>query len=363
MKFQADKKHVSVTGRTIYREGIRYLGYSATSISFKFIGTKATAEIVSDASKHTEKERAWIAIYYGQDRDPAKRLRLEQDRQTIVLFETQQTTEQQITIVKYSEAEYAACGIVSIEITDEVNPGEEILLSPPVHKKRQIEFFGDSITCGYGVEGDVSDEIFDTADENPTKSYSLLTAELLDAEPNLVSWNGKGVITAYIGEEEDAQIDDSWLMPMLYEYTDAGLERDYFANEQSDWETWNFEEYKPQLVVIYLGTNDASYTRDIPDRQKQFEDAYVKLLHQVHEHNPNAAIITTIGAMDQRLNTTIDAATACFAKVTPDCTIRYVQLPLQDEVDGLGTYWHPTEKTNRKCARLIADAAKEMLQW
>ena len=25
MKFQADKKHVSVTGRTIYREGIRYL--------------------------------------------------------------------------------------------------------------------------------------------------------------------------------------------------------------------------------------------------------------------------------------------------------------------------------------------------
>ena len=49
MKFQADKKHVSVTGRTIYREGIRYLGYSATSISFKFVGTKATAEIVSDA--------------------------------------------------------------------------------------------------------------------------------------------------------------------------------------------------------------------------------------------------------------------------------------------------------------------------
>ena len=77
MKFQADKMHVSVTGRTIYREGIRYLGYSATSISFKFVGTKATAEIVSDASKHTEKEWAWIAIYYGQDRDPAKRLRLE----------------------------------------------------------------------------------------------------------------------------------------------------------------------------------------------------------------------------------------------------------------------------------------------
>lgn len=49
-----------------------------------------------------------------------------------------------------------------------------MLLSRPVHKKRQIEFFGDSITCGYGVEGDVSDEIFDTADENrPNRIHCL----------------------------------------------------------------------------------------------------------------------------------------------------------------------------------------------
>lgn len=363
MKFQADKQHVRVTGRTIYREGIRYLGYSATSISFNFIGTKAVAEIVSDASKHMEQERAWIAVYYGQDKEPAKRLRLDEDRQTIVLFEAKQSVQQQITIVKYSEAEFAACGIVSLEITDEVNAGAEQLLPPPAHKERQIEFFGDSITCGYGVEGTVDVLEFDTAQENPAKSYSLLTAQLLDAEPNLVSWNGKGVITAYIGDEEDAVIDDSWLMPMLYEYTDAGLERDYFANEQKDWETWSFEEYRPQLVIVYLGTNDASYTRDIPERQKQFEDAYVKLLHQVHEHNPEAAILTTIGAMDQRLNATIDAATARFAKEMTECNVRYVELPEQEEADGLGTFWHPTEKTNRKCASLIADAAKEMLQW
>lgn len=213
MKFQADKKHVSVMGRTIYREGIRYLGYSATSISFKFVGTKATAEIVSDASKHTEKERAWSLFIMDRIEIHAKRLRLEQDRQTIVLFETQQTTEQQITIVKYSEAEYAACGIVSIEITDEVNPGEEILLSPPVHKKRQIEFFGDSITCGYGVEGDVSDEIFVPQMKIRPNRIHCLPQNCLMQNLNLVPWNGKGVITGYIGEEEDAQIVDSWMMP------------------------------------------------------------------------------------------------------------------------------------------------------
>ena len=56
---------------------------------------------------------------------------------------------------------------------------------------------GDSITCGYGVEGDVEDEIFCTAKENPSKAYSLLTAQELNAEYQIVAWNGKGVISAY----------------------------------------------------------------------------------------------------------------------------------------------------------------------
>lgn len=363
MKFQADKKHVRVTGRTVFREGIRYLGYSATTISFCFTGTKAVAKIQSNASTHSKLEYAWVAVFVDDETQPAKRICLDQDEQDIVLYEGKETADRQITLMKYTEAEYAACGIVELEISDANHPGQERLLPPPDHKERVVEFFGDSITCGYGVEGNVEVLELNTAEENPMKSYSLMTAQLLDAEANLVSWNGKGVITSYIGDEEDAEKDDSWLMPYLYQYTDAGLERDYFANPVDQWEKWSFEEYHPQLVIVYLGTNDASYTRDIPERQKEFEDAYVDLLGMLQKHNPGVAILCTIGAMDQRLNGPISDAVKRFDQANPESKICFVQLPEQDEADGLGTFWHPTEKTNRKCAKLIADAAKELMNW
>lgn len=363
MKFRADKEYVRVTGRTIYREGIRYLGYSATAVSFCFTGTTAKAKIISDAENRPKEERAWVAVFIGENAEPAERIRIEKDEQEIVLYDCEETRTVQLTLMKFSEAEFASCGIVEMEIADSHMPGQEKLLPPPKHKERQIEFFGDSITCGYGVEGDVEVLEFDTAQENPTKSYSLMTARLLDAEANLVSWNGKGVISAFVGDEEVDGPDDSWLMPFLYRYVDAGRERDYFHRPVEQWEKYQFEDYKPQLVIVYLGTNDASYTREIPEREKQFEDAYVDALQMIHDHNPDAAILCTIGTMDQRLNETIERSAKRFQAEHPSCNVRFQLLPEQIEEDGLGTFWHPTEATNKKSARLLAETARQMLNW
>lgn len=74
-------------------------------------------------------------------------------------------------------------------------------MTPPAAKKLKIEMVGDSITCGYGNEGGVEETQHDTSKENPMGAYSLLTATHLDADVNVVAWNGKGVITAYIGED------------------------------------------------------------------------------------------------------------------------------------------------------------------
>ena len=38
MKFQATEDKVKVTGRTLFAEGVRYLGYSGSSASFTFVG-------------------------------------------------------------------------------------------------------------------------------------------------------------------------------------------------------------------------------------------------------------------------------------------------------------------------------------
>lgn len=356
MKFQAMEPQVKISGRTLYRDNIRFLGYSGSSVTFCFCGRKAVAHLISNPAEHEPFQHAWVAVYINGDKEPSRRFSLDADEADYVLYEGKTDTEITLTICKYSEPEYAVCGIAWIE-TD-----SKTLLPPPTPKSHRIQIIGDSITCGYGVEGSLEDMVLETAKENPAKAYSLLTAGALDAEAEIVAWNGKGVITQYIGEEENTPVND-WLVPMLYEYTDAGCERDFFHRKKEDWEFWNHDSYIPDLVIVYLGTNDASYTRCIPERNREFEDAYTAFLERIHQNHPAAKILCTLGTMDQRLCDSVETAVNTFLLLHPEGNAFYLRLPMQEEADGLGTFWHPTAITHKKAAALITARAKEIMGW
>ncbi len=357
MQFLPTEENVKIGGRTIFRDNIRYLGYSATSISFRFTGKKAQAVIISDPADWPDEHHAWIGIFINDATVPVKRVELQKLRQTVDLYDAETTQTVTVTIMKYSEPEYAICGIEKLIIdTDE-------LLTPPPAKSRRIQMIGDSITCGYGVEGSVEDLVHDTAVENPTKSYSVKTARALDADFEIVAWNGKGVISAYIGEDDD-QPDDSWLVPMLYEYTDAGCCQQFFHEPPSMWEKWDHSSFEPDLITVYLGTNDASYTKNYPERKKAFGLVYQGFLRNIHQKHPHAKILCMLGTMEYSLCSTVQHAVKEFSNANKDVEIKYLQLPPQDEEnDGLGTFWHPTEATHEKAAQLVIHAAKELMGW
>lgn len=356
MKFYAEENKVAISGRTLFRDNIRYLGYSASSIRFTFKGKKAVACFLSDPESFLPEHHAWIAVYINNEAEPSKRYELKNSKQELSLYESDTEDTVTITIMKYSEPEYAVCGIESITIdTDH-------LLAPPAPAQRKLQIIGDSITCGYGTEGTVEDLIHNTATENPAKAYSVRTAKALQADLEIVAWNGKGVITSYIGEEENTP-DASWLVPMLYQYTDAGCCHQYFHEEKGDWEKWNHSRFVPDLILIYLGTNDASYTREIPERNQKFADAYVTFLKEVHNIHPHAKIICMLGTMDQRLCPTVELAVNTFSKACPEAEISYLPLPAQLEEDGLGTFWHPTPATHKKAADLVIQHAKDIMGW
>lgn len=356
MKWKATEEFVKVNGRTLYRDGMRVLGYTATGVTFRFKGKKASAVLLSDVEGRQEDSLAWMAVYVNDATVPSKRFPLKEAEAEYLLYEADQEAEVTITLMKYSEVEYAKCLIKEI-ITD-----SEKLLTPPQEKQRKMLIIGDSITCGYGVEGSVEDEIFCTAQENPAKAYSLLTAQALDAEYQIVAWNGKGVISAYIGEEGD-EPDPQWRLPLLYEYTDAGSEQDYYQKKEQDWEKWNHQSYQADIVTVYLGTNDASYTRTIPQRDREFIDAYKVFLERIHQTQPKAAILCMLGTMDQRLCPAVKKAVEEYAQSHTGVQAAYLELPEQLEEDGLGTFWHPTAVSHQKAANKVIAKIKEMLQW
>lgn len=77
-----------------------------------------------------------------------------------------------------------------------------------------MEFIGDSITCGYGVDDEVAEHQFKTATEDVTRAYAYKTARMLNADYSMFSASGYGIITGYT--EGDVKLEDQRL-PQFYE--------------------------------------------------------------------------------------------------------------------------------------------------
>lgn len=356
MRFIAEEQYVKVDGRTVFRDGIRYLGFSASAVSFRMKGKKAKVELVSNPEDYILEEQAWVAVYVNEEEEPRMRVVLGERKQKITVFESENEETVLIKIMKYSEPQYAVCGVAGFEIEGE-------LLSRPEKKKRQIQVIGDSITCGFGVEGSLEEMFHRTVTENPAKAYAYLAAKELDADLEIVAWSGQGIVSGYIGEEGDPVKDATWLLPMIYEYADAGLEHNYLKKPQEEWEKWEPESLVPDLIILHLGTNDSSYTREDEKRNAEFLEAYLAFLETIHKKAPQAKILCMLGVMDRRLCSTVSVAVRKFKENYREAGVSYLELPLQSEEDGIGTFCHPTYATNRKVAKLVVERAGEMMGW
>lgn len=77
-----------------------------------------------------------------------------------------------------------------------VDEGKE-LAPAPVLPRRRIEFIGNSITCGYGIESEDRDAPFTYNTENHYYTYAALTARALQAQHLVVARSGIGVYRNY----------------------------------------------------------------------------------------------------------------------------------------------------------------------
>ena len=351
MNVLENKGNYRLGGRTTWQEGALYLGYSASFLEFTFRGTKVEAELLTDRLDWEEIHRAWVAVFLDGAEEPTQRIKLTKEKERFVLFESTEPMEVTLRIMKYSEAAFGAVGIASLNVEGE-------LLTPPASKVKKIEVIGDSITCGYGIEGIVDKDTFTTAQENPWNAYGCRIARTLDADFSLISWSGNGIISHYVDESVNEPRNEEALMPELYPYEDysADLRRN---KARADYIKRDFSAYQPQLIIINLGTNDGSYTRNIPARDRAFVNGYVKFLRQIREVNPEANILCTVGLMRQETNALVKEAVERI-NVFGDSKVFFKEAFLQNgEVDGIGADWHPTESTQKKFAEYLLEFIKE----
>lgn len=350
MRVTAGEQNVKVLGRTIFRDGIRYLGYSCTGIEFVFTGKKAEAVIWSNSHSLDKVYRAWLAVFVDDEEEPSRRFPLEKEEDVYVLYEGTVSKETKIRLVKYNEASFGKVGIKEIITDGELPP------RPTPVKERKLEFIGDSITCGYGIEGKWMEDVFDTAQENPWNAYAARTARALDADYHLVCWSGIGIISNYTEQEVP---EDSWLMPPLYPYTDKAM--DLALGNQTP-EIWDNSRFVPDCIIINLGTNDNSYTKNIPERVATFGREYYSFVKDVRSKNPSSVILCSLGIMGQDLCTEISRQVNRLI-TEGDTKLHFMEFNVQEEKDGIGTDWHPSEATHIKASRKLEQKIKEIMKW
>lgn len=346
----ADER-VKAIGRTHMYRGARWAALSGSGVAFTFFGKRAEVTILGDDIASGDHNYARVGIEVNGVRviDDL----IDGPTKTYTVFESD--TEQDVTVqlIKLSEAPMSTIGIGEIR----VDAAEGI--RPAAAKSRKIEFIGDSITAGYGVDDEHAEHHFSTATEDVTKTYAYKTAKALDADYSMAAYSGYGIISGYSG---DGQPVPAQRVPLYYER--VGMSYGKFGGDLTvESLDWDFSRFVPDLIVINLGTNDDSYTKDDAAKQAEYAAQYEVFLRTVRRCNPEAYILCTLGIMGDRLYPYVERAVADYRAATGDTRIASMKFNVQSADDGYAADWHPSQATHTKAAEKLTAAIRSIMNW
>lgn len=347
-----NNENVKLVGRTHLIDDTLWLAFSGTGAEFEYEGKKLDITFVGDASYGGGADnQARVAVYVDGARVVDEMIN--EAEKTVTAFENSEAKKVKVQIVKLSETAMSTVGVKAITI------GEGETITPVAEKEYKIEFIGDSITCGYGVDDEVKEHHFSTTTEDVTKAYAYKTAQKLNADYSMVSISGYGIISGYTGN--GTKVSEQTL-PQYY--TKLGFSYNQFADSVAPASVeWNFENYKPDVIVINLGTNDNSYVGSKADRKQEYYDGYMAFLKEVRAKNPDAEIFCVLGLMGSQLYPQIEEMVFNYTTETGDKDVHAFKLPTQDAANGYAADWHPVEANHEIAAQAMADEIAKVMGW
>jgi lysophospholipase L1-like esterase len=269
-------KHISYEGRIAYTQDAAELMWPGTSVRINFKGTGLAGQF-KDAD---------TSNYYNViiDNDSIYKIKFDTSKKTVVLASDLPFGKHSLQLFKRTEWDKGKTWFYGFETNEKTK-----LLQPYKLPKRKIEFFGNSITCGYAIN--------DTAKDSPSgyyennyDAYAAITARHFNAQYHCTAKSGIGIMISWF----------PLIMPEMYDRLDP-------TDSSSK---WDFSKYTPDLVVINLLQND-SWLVNMPGNE-QFKikfgtkspdaadiiESYRSFLQTIRTKYPKAQIICMLGNMD-----------------------------------------------------------------
>lgn len=238
--------------------------------------------------------------------------------------------------------------------------------------KLKIEFVGDSITSGEGTYGAFDDSEWIAMYMSSSRTYVTMLERGLKADARVISHGGFGV---YVGWDNDIRNN----VPSIYKPV-CGISKGETNERLGAQNEYDFNSWKPDVIVVNLGTNDATSFNQPPleipgigevkmrknedgsfdpEDEMKIIDAIVDFLHTLRECNPSSKIIWAYGMLGYDLEEVIKSAISIYRGESDDKEVTYLQLP-NSTMETFGSHWHPGYKSHYEAAKVLGKYIGDM---
>ena len=269
-------KRIIYKGRIPYAKDAAELTWPGTSVKINFKGTGIAGTFKDQDT----------ANYYNViiDNDSIYEIHFDTTKRSVILATGLPYAKHSLQLFKRTEWDKGKTFFYGFEFN-----GKNKILKPSKLPKRKIEFFGNSITCGYAIN-DTLDDSGTGFYENNYDAYAAITARHFDAQYHCTSKSGIGIMVSWF----------PLIMPEMYNRLDP----------TDSTSKWDFSKYTPDIVVINLLQND-SWIVNMPDNSEfkhrfgtkaptadEIINAYKNFVQTIRTTYPKAPVICRLGSMD-----------------------------------------------------------------
>ncbi len=334
IKTPASDSRIEYTGRTLVEGTDVSYDWSGVYFRVKFNGPYL-------AMKCSDTKNCWFNLWIDKEMSPkADKIFMVGEKDTvIVLAEGLGKGTHEVILQKRTEGEQGR-----FTIHEFISEGE--ILQSEERKERHIEFIGDSYTCGYGTESPDKDDPFLAETENCNLTYAAICSRYFGADFNLVSHSGQGIARNYDNYGPGYHMPDR--------YTQV-----FNTSKEPLWEA-DKAPYTPDVVVIYLGTNDFSTSQQ--PSELSFRNNYIALLQSIKvNYGPETPILCMASPADPYLFDYV--RNAVIISGLKNVAYMAVSNQAHNYDDDLGASWHPNYQGHKKVASCMIPYISTLTGW
>ena len=360
----SDIENIVIHGRTGSGRDPLVLFWTGSGVELNLRAAEAYLEVETDYDIFEQ----WVSVEVNGT--VISRQMLPKGRSRVGLFRGMDA--EKVTNVRvYKEVQPMSTDDANMLLVHSLLTDGEIM--PISERKTKIEFIGDSLTSGEGLNGAVGEIQWISQWFSSVKGYTRLVSKELCADYRVVSQSGWGVLSSWDNDPRNT-------LPRIYDHVCGVVsgERNmsFGAGEINDFAAW-----QPDIIFINLGANDIGAfnnpewvgedgqrfkQRKEPDGSYNKEDlarltdAAESFLIKIRKYNPSAKICWIYGMLGYELFDCFDEAVSRCRAAGDDNVFAKKISPAKDE--DIGSREHPGERANIIAANEVAAIARELLE-